>query len=770
MLVTELEGHTALVTSIVVVPVPSNAKKFMCYCWTSSLDGTICYWDFSLPELIKKVKVQLPIFSMVIPHISSLSTDNNEKVSSLYAFVSVQNINKPANQQKALLGQVQIFNLTNSHRVGGLLCETRKPELISMSNSGEFIGIRNKQKLHIWRIPVKDFKYDDIRKIKLHHTKKVNALAFHPSERIVAGGDVTGRILIWRGFGKRNFSEDLRKRSSRTAKEESGPGVRGSDDAESCSTWHWHPSEVQILFFSSDGAYLYSGGKEGVLVVWQVDTGKKRFKPRLGSPLLYYMHSPVPSLSCISCADNQIHLLKMPSMEIIRSIAGIKLPFSLPEMHERPSSDFVFDHASGLVALPTSDYCIQFFNLFENFEASKVQVCERNFQPVDDLTVFVVLMSLSTDGSMMGTVDVRLAEEGIGGLITLKFWSRGSRVGDYNLVTVIYEPHSYAEVSSLAFRPGHKMAVTTSYSGEFKAWVYYSDIQQKDKAHQKSGWRCQSVGSYKKTPMTAAAFSVDGSVLAVAAETAITLWDPDKNALIAVIGDTFTPITRLSFTGKSGYLVSLSRGLNPQLAVWDLSKLSIFWSYKLNAEAISCTEDGSRFAVLALPHSPNESAYGDQDGIILLFDVQSPVSLCTWLVNKAKGGGLAFLAPSDMSHNRTNVEGNDGISLLVYINSDHEYVIFDPHKKEQETLRTARKSDFPDDDTVAPFGYTSIYGELPKSDDSMQEKIQEIPFVPSERPWETIFGGGPSHVLPPLTKLCSVFLASLLEKRPTARE
>lgn len=63
--IAELEGHTDRVTSIVVVPVAAPASKFMDYCWTSSLDGMICYWDFSVPELIKKVKVELPIFSMV---------------------------------------------------------------------------------------------------------------------------------------------------------------------------------------------------------------------------------------------------------------------------------------------------------------------------------------------------------------------------------------------------------------------------------------------------------------------------------------------------------------------------------------------------------------------------------------------------------------------------------------------------------------------------------------------------------------------------------
>lgn len=40
--------------------------------------------------------------------------------------------------------------------------------------------------------------------------------------------------------------------------------------------------------------------------------------------------------------------------------------------------------------------------------------------------------------------------------------------------------------------------------------------------------------------MTSAAFSADGSVLAVAAESVITLWDPDNNALVGVIAETLS--------------------------------------------------------------------------------------------------------------------------------------------------------------------------------------------------------------------------------------
>ena len=67
----------------------------------------------------------------------------------------------------------------------------------------------------------------------------------------------------------------------------------------------------------------------------------------------------------------------------------------------------------------------------------------------------------------------------------------------------------------------------------------------------------------------------------------------------------------------------------------------------------------------------------------------------------------------------------------------------------------------------APIGYASIYGELPKLES--KKEVSDVPFIPSDRPWETIFSGS-SHVLPPLTKLCSAFLSSLLEKRSVTNE
>uniref|UniRef100_A0A5B7C8A1 Putative WD repeat-containing protein 75 isoform X2 n=1 Tax=Davidia involucrata TaxID=16924 RepID=A0A5B7C8A1_DAVIN len=786
--ITELEGHTALVTSVIVVPASTPASKILCYCWTSSLDGTIRYWDVSVPELMKTIDIRFPIFSMVIPGLLPQQAESNEKPPDLFAYVSTKNMKEqeqlPNNlsgqirlsKKKILSGQIRKCNLTQSRLARGVtLAETQNPELITICSSGKYIGIREKCTIRIWDVPAKDSDDAVLKKIRLHRTKKLSILAFHPTERIIAAGDVTGRILIWRGFGQKTFSiSDKSINRGLMKNEDERSGVRGDDDADSCTTWHWHSAEVKVLFFSSDGAYLYSGGKEGVLVVWQLDTEKKKFLPRIGSPLIYFINSPDPSLSSISCADNRVHLLKMPSMKILKSIAGIKLPCSVPEIYKGSCNGFGFDHTAGLVAIRTENYCIQFYSLFDDREISEVQVCERNHQPGDEVTVIVTLVALSLDGSVMSTVETKLPDEGIGGLVSLKFWACGAQSKDFSLSTIIYEPHRDAGVSAIAFHPTRHIAVSSSYGGDFKIWVRNHEIQQKDRMLQNGGWTCHAVGSYKKKPMTAATFSADGSVLAVAAETVITLWDPEKNVLVAVIGECLEPIARLSFVGKSEYLVSASRGSSPQVSVWSMSKLSVCWSYKLHAEAVACSVDDSSFAILALPISShhmesNETTLqGMEDGMILLFNVGDPVPVVTWFVRKAKGGGLAFLHMTSASLEENISDEKPAPVLLAYINGDHEYVLFDPYGEQAPERSVAHQGSLVGLEETGKFGYASIFGELPEFN-LKRNQSPSVAIVPSGKPWETIFSGS-SHNLPPLTKLCTAFLESLLEKRTAILE
>lgn len=145
-----------------------------------------------------------------------------------------------------------------------MILQTLKPRVLTISPSGNYVGISEKRKIRIWQIPTKDSDRVVFKKMRLHHTKTITAFAFHPTERVVAAGDVTGRILIWRGVGCQTFSGagNNSMAGGLMKAEEEKPGVRGNDDAESCTTWHWHSTAVNVLFFSSDGAYLYSGRRE----------------------------------------------------------------------------------------------------------------------------------------------------------------------------------------------------------------------------------------------------------------------------------------------------------------------------------------------------------------------------------------------------------------------------------------------------------------------------------------------------------------------------
>lgn len=771
LLVNELEGHGAPVTSVIVVPVTTLVSRLLTYCWTASLDGTIRYWDFSVPELIKTIEIRFPIHSMVIPGLLSKPADDSGKPPDLFAYICTEYVKQEPRWA------VQKFNLTKARLSGGVtLAETLEPRFITISPLGDYIGIYEKRKIRIWQIPKIDSDHVVFKRMRLHHTKTITSFAFHPNKRIVAAGDITGRILVWRGVGYQRFKGSGSKLLTAGSMNdvEENPGVRGNDDAESCTTWHWHSAEVSVLFFSPDGAYLYSGGKEGVLVLWQLETGKKKFLPRIGSPLLYFTSSSDPTLSSISCADNHIHLLKMPSIEILRSISGIKPPSSASKWFNCSWNGVDFNHANGLVAICTDNYRVQIYSLFSDREISEVQVCERNYQPGDGISVIVNLVVLSPDGSIMGTVDTRLPEDGIGGLVSLKFWERGPQSKDFRLSTVVYEAHRDAGILGIAFHPTRQMAASCSFGGDFKIWVHSAQVAEKNQMHQSSGWSCHAVGSYKKKKMTAVAFSTDGSVLAVAAENVITLWDPCMNILVAVIGETIEPITALSFVGESDYLVSASRGSNPQLSIWSMSKLSVSWSYKLHAEAISCALGDSCFAVLTLLPTSSESEDSTEgtikgaDGVILLFSVGNPIPVSVWLVSKAQGGGLSFISTGSNSEEEASDQRSS--ELLAYINGIHEYILLDPHGKQgslsRQILTMGRHTNSVEREL---FGYASVYGELPEFDSKGNQAPISLPSLPSERPWETIFSG-PSHTLPPLTKLCSVFMESLLPRRSTTLE
>lgn len=85
-----------------------------------------------------------------------------------------------------------------------------------------------------------------------------------------------------------------------------------------------------------------------------------------------------------------------------------------------------------------------------------------------------------------------------------------------------------------------KLFATGSDDGVFKTW----ELQERDPdpsmtaaTQQTLIWTCKSAGIYRQCPCQCVRFSQDGSMLAVAYQQIITLWDPFTNTLLHTLSD-----------------------------------------------------------------------------------------------------------------------------------------------------------------------------------------------------------------------------------------
>jgi WD40 repeat protein len=85
---------------------------------------------------------------------------------------------------------------------------------------------------------------------------------FHPSDQVIATGDAGGRVKLWY-FTKR----------ARDVKPKESLSLSANEENVATTYMHWHAHPVRSLVFAVDGHYVFSGGLEGVLVSWHVNSG-----------------------------------------------------------------------------------------------------------------------------------------------------------------------------------------------------------------------------------------------------------------------------------------------------------------------------------------------------------------------------------------------------------------------------------------------------------------------------------------------------------------
>ncbi|CAI5461673.1 unnamed protein product, partial [Closterium sp. Yama58-4] len=439
---------------------------------------------------------------------------------------------------------------------------------------------------------------------------------------------------------------------------------------------------------------------------------------------------------------------------------------------------------------------------------------------------------------------------------------KSSKEGLTALTTAVDAPHGAAGlVTGVHVRAGGDMVVTCGTDGEFRTWTRVWGEEEEDQGggegERKGGkqglggvkggggrgrggvqgsgqaktarermeereagiapltfcWRCRAVGSYASQPLLAACFSWEGSLLAVAALHRVTLWDPDRHALLAVLQCApslsplqagvpwHQPVTALAFLPHSPFLLTVSGALAPSgtffappgstaapyaaLSVWSLLSLSLAWCLHLRVLSLATHPSAPLFAVIvAAPTAGSGGVRGgdtgqgsgvgkdEEGGAVLVFERgESPVPMAAWEMADVNAATVAFLPPASSSPPAASSKGDAAQWSIVVVSGGREYAVLSgeesppaPDAADRDGERVNGAAGMADGQALSAF--ESIYGSattaaaVAAAAGGLTEQGRaagegsgqgEMEAVDG-RPWGSLLSA-PSHVLPSLSRL-----------------
>ncbi len=362
-------------------------------------------------------------------------------------------------------------------------------------------------------------------------------------------------------------------------------------------------------------------------------------------------------------------------------------------------------------------------------------------------------------------------------------------------------------MTALAFHPTEDVAATASDTGEFKVWVRQavrsSGKKEKESAEDAvkaaSTWRCAAVGSHRAEPLTAAAFSGDGSVLALgAAAGGLSLWDARQTALLGVLPPAFAPgaapaaacrVRRLQFVAGTPLLVAALAG---GLAVYNLLTMRCEWAVQVEGVgALAVDPSSPHWAVVlsALPpastaggagHGKKKAAAaaGSSGGAVggkdvkeqgvVVFKGAGEVPVGAWRLRRAGPSGTVAVAfvpggtPLAAAAAETGV-CLPGCSPLVVLSGDREYSVARRAGADAAAMAGATVgAGLAAAAAEGPSGFESMYGRSARVDTAAGVGAAGVEEAGAGRPaWAALFDA-PSHALPAMGTLCPAFLEAMV--------
>ncbi|KUL86740.1 hypothetical protein ZTR_04853 [Talaromyces verruculosus] len=582
--------------------VPSDPQHL----YISTLSGKLIQWDWDAGREIttRGNFVKVSLFEIV-----PLKVQEEEKQRMAYFAVKSKGaryhiaVNTDWAQRKDS-GETVVFDTANAithFKVvqGGqfiVACARQQLMIGTLSPKSKEKGVYDEYEWREYRLPVKQITCLDVRE------SQSAVLGENTTTSIdIAVGDASGVILV--------YNDVL-----------SSIGREGTSGLPLLQRLHWHREAVASLRWSRDGNYIISGGKESVLVFWQLDSGRRNFLPHLPSPIRSITLSSVGALYAVQLADRSITVISATELNSVATIDGLQLPSSLEALAD--TDERIVERSLGaglpailhplqpeqlLLASPSGDSSsltfLQTFNIQTGLQVSRQALARTNVTILNKgpegtpiLPPNVEFMELSGNGQWLATIDSwsppkQDVEASLGPLLDdaqlqkrnevfLKFWHWSEAQGIWELTTRVETPHLAAsgeavQILSLKARSDRSELVTLGSDLTIKVWQPTGRYTTSAKSQPRSNtmehtWKhVTSVDlSYAGHDATTGTmtFSEDGSILAVGLKNTVSLIDTRQWSVYSS-RQVFSvdSIRSVGFQGR--YLIILSE---QSLAVWNV--------------------------------------------------------------------------------------------------------------------------------------------------------------------------------------------------------
>ncbi|KAJ7619182.1 WD40 repeat-like protein [Mycena polygramma] len=418
-----------------------------------------------------------------------------------------------------------------------------------------------------------------------------------------ATGDDKGNIRLWYCLNDRLPDKPL-----------------GVEKKTQTTTLHWHAHAVSSLAFTSNGAYLLSGGEESVLVIWQLHSGKREFLPRIGSPIKTIAVSKVAGGEeeyLLGLADATYAFVGAASLKISRSYSRIKLAaYNAPSTSKHSATPLSVHSLTSTVILPSSHPAsLQIYSPLSSTLVSELEVSpsnrvsRRDERPIDPCRI--ERATVSPSGDWMATIDAREGDESSHGESYLKIWRWDRKAGFWILNT--------RKVTEAAFSPAPEgqpvFLITTGEDRHIKTWRIQTSKTKSGPSEE--FWVARSSFTSRNEPPSHVSWSPDASLFAVTLPNRVAIYNPSTNLLLHSLAcPECGTVNAAYFIGKAGrYLVVVGTG---NLVLWDLVEQRVRWHHKSDSPIrglVSHPRENS-FAIV----SSNEERLKSQ---VTLFQVDS---------------------------------------------------------------------------------------------------------------------------------------------------